>query len=219
MKAQFVYWMSQVWRAGKNSPKFVMGLIGLCLGILGLVAGIRTSFDSKSCQGNQQSAEVRPDLLSSNQVKRIASASASAQIVVDISGGVKKPGIYELAPDSRIFAALEKAGGLTPDADLGYIQQHLNLAEKLQEGEKIYFPLNQTDTDTCLARSSSIPGSTNLISLNSASAAELDSLPGLGEKLSAKIIAGRPYFAVSELVTRIKISQTIFDKIKTLLEL
>jgi comEA protein len=60
----------------------------------------------------------------------------SAEVVVHVSGAVKKSGVYRLAPDSRVADAIEQAGGATEHADL----DALNLAEPLQDGQKIHVP-------------------------------------------------------------------------------
>jgi competence protein ComEA len=225
MKQQLFDWLNQ-YRKFLSSDKvqLVFAIVAFLPGCLGLGLGLfylpsRNTACQTQATLNQVFGQVDPAGENSSLQNSPSSASSSGRVVVDISGAVQHPGIYELTQDERVFTALEKAGGLTANADLGYVQQHLNLAEKVVEAEKIYFPPRQTQTDTPSNQSSSSAGINNLISLNFSSAAELDSLPDLGEKLSAKIIAGRPYHQLSELVTRVKISQSIFDKLKNLIQL
>jgi DNA uptake protein ComE-like DNA-binding protein len=59
-----------------------------------------------------------------------------AEVVVHVSGAVKQAGVYRLAPDSRVADAIEQAGGATKNADL----DALNLAEPIQDGQKIHVP-------------------------------------------------------------------------------
>ena len=60
------------------------------------------------------------------------------RIMVDIEGAVNNPGIVELIPDERIVNVIEKAGGLKENANL----RDINLAEKVEDGMKIYIPTN-----------------------------------------------------------------------------
>jgi DNA uptake protein ComE-like DNA-binding protein len=62
------------------------------------------------------------------------------QIVVDISGAVVNPGIYKLNGDSRVGDLLLLASGMSPDASVQYISRKLNLAQKLEDSQKIYIP-------------------------------------------------------------------------------
>jgi hypothetical protein len=65
-----------------------------------------------------------------------AEQSPPAEVVVHVSGAVKQAGVYRLAPASRVADAIEQAGGATENADL----DALNLAEPLQDGQKIHVP-------------------------------------------------------------------------------
>lgn len=62
------------------------------------------------------------------------------QIKIDIGGAVNSPGLIELPEGSRVNDAIESAGGLNEYADRQYIAQALNLAQKLQDGDKLYLP-------------------------------------------------------------------------------
>lgn len=121
-------------------------------------------------------------------------------IFVHIAGCVQKEGMLELSSNSRIADAIEKAGGLTQEADLSDI----NLAYLLEDGMKIYIPNqnerqenNEKTEDT--AKTENTPSmqiqDTNtkqdVININTATQEELDTLPGIGPATAAKIIAYR----------------------------
>lgn len=192
----------------KKSPSLLGSGVTGVLGLLGLGVGV---FILLSPPKNEPSLNnlQNPEIVQDNFV-----SSPSGSVVIDVSGAVKKPGLYSLSEGARVAEALDLAGGLTIDADLGFIHKELNLADKVSEGQKIYFPPHQIETDTSSQSSSSIDGSTELISINSASADQLDTLPGIGEKLASKIIEGRPYQNIEELRSRIKIGESVFNKIK-----
>lgn len=140
-------------------------------------------------------------------------ATESATIRIDIEGAVKVPGLYELAGDSRVEDAITAAGGLSGEADTALIAKTINRAQKLVDGGKLYIP-------TLSSSSPAVAGShTGLISVNSASESELDTLPGVGPVTAQKIIAGRPYNTIEELVTKKAVGQSTFEKIKALISL
>ena len=166
------------------------------------------------------------------------------QIQVDVSGAVRQPGIYQLPLGSRIADAVNAAGGLTDQVDPVYVSRQLNLSTLLTDETKLYLPekssvklengvdnslLNQNrspaaamlpppdlPTDTNLTDSSATDG---LISINTATSAQLESLPGIGAKRATDIISHRPYQSLNELVTKKVISQSVWENIKELVTL
>jgi competence protein ComEA len=111
--------------------------------------------------------------------------AAAVEVTVHVLGAVLQPGVYRLPPGSRIANAIERAGGATPDADLAI----LNQAAPLQDGIQIMVP-KQGAQHAPATRSS--PGAPpGPISLNAATAAQLESLPGIGPTYAQHIIAYR----------------------------
>ena len=133
----------------------------------------------------------------------VLSATISAELVVDIGGEVVRPGVYKLPVGSRIEDALRVAEGLTVGADTNYIEKYLNRAAKVSDGQKLYIPSKSA---------SSVQD--NRININSASQGELEALPGIGPVTAGKIIAGRPYQNVSELVEKKVVGEKLYDQIK-----
>jgi competence protein ComEA len=149
----------------------------------------------------------------SEKESSVAGEINARKIKIDISGAVQRPGLYEIPDDSRVADVLISAGGLSPKADRKYVSRYINLAQRLGDGMKIYFPFEGEGTTGSLAVPSSA-NVTSLININSATLAQLDTLPGVGAVTANKIIAGRPYQNISELVSRGIVSKSVFEKIK-----
>ena len=148
---------------------------------------------------------------------------------------MRSPGVYVLKSDSRLQDLVDAAGGLSKEVDQEYLIQKLNLAQKITDGQKIYIPL-QTESNNANTNSSQSGGlamskpsqsnyssvvstSAGLISINQASATELESLSGIGAKRAEAIIAGRPYREIEELFSKKIISESIFKEIESQIKL
>lgn len=119
------------------------------------------------------------------------------KIAVHITGEVKKTGIVYLEEGARLVDAIEKAGGETKNADLSQV----NLAYKLQDGEKIYIPNKKEKINEYIISGNgnnaikeeenslnNLKGENKKVNLNTATKSELDSLPGIGPSTAQKII-------------------------------
>jgi len=139
---------------------------------------------------------------------------ARGEIVVDVAGAVEKPGVYKLPSNSRIGDALVLAGGLSANADRSWVSATLNLAEKLEDGEKIFIPDKAASQHARDSAGQLVSKSvSNKININKASASELDSLEGIGAARAQAIIENRPYSKIEDLVVKAKIPQSVYDKI------
>lgn len=119
---------------------------------------------------------------------------APVVLVVQIEGGVYRPGVYRVPEGTRVYELIERAGGAKEGADLS----GLNLAAPLYDGQKITIPLIPPSspgevsaaTSSQVAARSSV-SSSSLINVNTASPKELESLPGIGEVLAQRIVEYR----------------------------
>lgn len=144
--------------------------------------------------------------------------SSEKQIMVDVSGAVKVPGVYRLAADSRIESAIKAAGEVAENADSSYISKNINMAQKIVDGMKIYIPAKGEQAPPKISSGVVAGVSTgSQVNINSAPQAELEALPGIGPVSAAKIISGRPYQKVDDLLSQKIVGKSVFDKIKDLM--
>lgn len=137
-----------------------------------------------------------------------------ATIVVDVRGGVATPGIARLPGNARVADAVAAAGGLTADADVSRI----NLAARLADGQRLTIPTGGQPIALGSMPATTASGppsgptpppqptgtmSPKLVNLNTATAAELKSLPGIGDVLAGRIVeyreANGPFRTVDQL--------------------
>jgi len=117
-----------------------------------------------------------------------AAAHKGATVVVHVAGAVVRPGVLLMPEGARVIDAVEGAGGATPEADL----DRLNLAARLVDGQRVMVVKAGAPAVAdpgAAAGPVADPGA--LIDLNSATNAQLESLPGIGPALAGAIIAER----------------------------
>lgn len=175
----------------------ILGLIFFAYGLIGLFSPNNSASDDITFESSKQNTETKT-------------------ILVDIEGAVVNPGVYKLLFDSRIQDGLVAAGGLSAKADREYVSKNLNLATKLTDGTKIYIPVvgDENIQPTVLGASSNGSVTNTLININTASASELDMLPGVGPATSEKIINNRPYNSVDNLLEKKAVGTKVFNQIK-----
>jgi competence protein ComEA len=140
-------------------------------------------------------------------------SGVTTQIVVDVAGALEHPGVYHLPSGSRIGDALVMAGGLSASADREWVAKTMNLAEILKDGAKVYIPA-KVDGKTLGVSVIKEEAGSGKVNINTATVSELDSLTGIGEVRAKSIVDNRPYGNIDELVSKAKIPQSVYDKIK-----
>lgn len=152
--------------------------------------------------------------------------SIAELLIVDVEGGVRRPGIVQLAAGSRVGDAIAAAGGYAKRADLDAAAS-LNLAAALSDGQQVYVPLTGVASGGGLGAAGAGTGGTpapvagggGLVNINTASPEQLDTLPDVGPVTVQKIVAARqeqPFTSLEEMVTRKVIDNGQLEKIRGL---
>ncbi|KKU10469.1 MAG: hypothetical protein UX13_C0011G0010 [Candidatus Woesebacteria bacterium GW2011_GWB1_45_5] len=194
--------------SSRNRHLLLSGLLGLIL----LGAGILL---------------FRKDLsFSTTKVEVIDATSengSETEITAEIAGSVENPGVYRLSGNSRIEDLLVLAGGFSEDADRIWTEKYLNRAAKLTDGQKVFIPGSDQQSESSSANKSGDikvdqpvlgAGQTDLVDINTASLSGLDTLPGIGPVYGQSIIDHRPYSTVEELLSKGALKKSVYEKIK-----
>ena len=194
-------------------------IIVICTGLGLLVGGfflLKPTPQTPVKETNLQAevAAVSKDLSTEKEVKE--EPVEQDLITVDVKGAVKSPGIYDLPVGSRVNDAVQKAGGLTEQAD----SKSLNLAQKVSDEALVYVPTKGEEVASQQAGSGA-PSSTSKdkkVNLNKASLEELKQVKGLGGKRAQDIIDHREtngkFKSVDELKKVSGIGAKTIEKLK-----
>lgn len=190
-------------------------------GVVAVVGGFWLWWHSQSVMSTLQPITTETAVLPSTD-------QALDQIVVEVSGAVTRAGLYQVNVGGRVGEAIQAAGGWSDKADHTWVARHLNLAQALTDGEKIYVPQvgeqlpDETTGSTAISQVEFSPENTVTeggVSINTASQAELEALPGIGTKKAQALIAQRPYASLDELVTKKIVSTALLNQLQNQLSL
>ena len=198
-------------------------IIVICAGLGFLVGGfflLKPTSQTSVKETNLQTevTTVAKDSSSEKEVKKEEKEEPLEQdlITVDVKGAVKSPGIYDLPVGSRVHDAVQKAGGLTEQAD----SKSLNLAQKVSDEALVYVPTKEEESASQQAASGTTPSSSKekKVNLNIASLEELKQVKGLGGKRAQDIIdhreANGKFKSVDELKKVSGIGAKTIEKLK-----
>jgi competence protein ComEA len=140
-------------------------------------------------------------------------------IIVDVTGWVHRPGVYEFLEGDRVIDAVERAGGARPGADLSV----LNLAAPLTDGTQVIVTKQGAGGPSAVAPSATGAGTSGaagaaLININTASATEFETPSGIGEVLAGAIVDYRtengPFASVDDLESVSGIGPSTLEEIR-----
>ena len=198
-------------------------IIVICA-VLGLALGgfflLKPSTQKPVKEKNLQAevAAVSKDSSSEKEVNKEEKEESPEQdlITVDVKGAVKSPGIYDLPVGSRVHDAVQKAGGLTEEAD----SKSINIAQKVSDEALVYVPTKGEEAASQQAASGTTPSTSKekKVNLNKASLEELKQVKGLGGKRAQDIIdhreANGKFKSVDELKKVSGIGAKTIEKLK-----
>lgn len=140
-----------------------------------------------------------------------SSHETTSDIYVDISGCVKAPGVYKVSEGTRLFELIEKAGGLTENADIG----NVNRAEEVYDGQKVVIYSTEEEKDGYISQSEADTGKVNI---NRADSSALQTIPGVGPATAQKIIEYREsngrFSSIEEIKNISGIGEKTFENMK-----
>lgn len=141
--------------------------------------------------------------------------STSTQIVVDVKGEVQKPGIYKLEEGLRVQDVIERASGVTKEADMN----HVNLATKVADEMVIYIPAIGEEPVVPMSTGGSMDQNKSGVNLNTATLEELQTLNGIGPSKAQAIVTYReengPFKTIEDILQVSGIGEKSLEKIKT----
>jgi competence protein ComEA len=143
---------------------------------------------------------------------------------VHVAGAVNDPGVFNLPPAARVQDAVDQAGGLADTADSGLI----NLAKPLQDGMQVWVPHKQDAQALDIVPDTGkqdhlLNQSGNLVNINTATQAELETLSGIGPVIASAIIQYRldhgPFEQIGDIQAVKGIGPATFEKIEAYITL
>lgn len=185
------------WRSLRGDPRagaVALLAVALAAGAFWFRTGVEGSAGAGGAAGGGGPATTAPVASTATTT----TSTAPATVVIHVAGAVARPGVVSLPAGARVVDAIDAAGGAVPEADL----DRLNLAALLADGQRVLVarvgdPPTPGDQPAGVsggvtpADPGAAPGAPVLVNLNTATQAQLETLPGIGPTLAQSIIAER----------------------------
>ncbi len=199
-----------------------------------LLGGIFFAYHAYTSSG---AISTQRDDITSRDDLQVSTYDDHESIYVDLTGSVINPRTYKLPKGTRLFALIEKAGGLSPEADRSFVQRNYNFAVILSDQQKVHIPsvfevrdgyftekqrhvvLEDVAPEVNSVSQRFDRSDSTLVSINTGSMSSLESLPGVGQVTAERIIAGRPYSSIQDLLDKGIVKQSVFDDLSDMIEL
>lgn len=167
-----------------------------------------------------ESTELVEETTEEQSAKEAVEQLLPETIFVQVAGAVDAPGVYELRSGSRVYQAIEAAGGLLKEAD----DSDINQAMILEDGQKLYIYTAEELEEIAKQEEAVLKASADdgLININVATAADLRTLPGIGETKANQIIAYREangeFSSIEDIKNVSGIGDGIFNQINSFIK-
>lgn len=194
-----------------QSPIFICKLLLFVVGLVAIGVGAWLGLGG----ANQVEAAQNCPVVESTSGDLSETDELMTLINVDVGGAVAKPGLYELKKGSRYADLISIAGGLAREVSKEFVAKDLNLSKELKDQEKVYLPF---EGELGMANTDKKEGST-LVSINTAGSETLQMLKGIGEATAQKIISGRPYSELNQLIANKILGEKLFNDLQNQLTL
>lgn len=154
---------------------------------------------------SSSTGELQPQnkMVGSPQTEGIS--SLAPLIYVEIWGGIKNPGVYEVTDNILVIDLINLAGGYTDNADQVFAEKNITFSKKVDSEMKVYIPFIDPNNESMGMR---------LINLNYASREVLISIKGIGEVTADKIISKRPFSDWEDLEQKTEIRKDLIQILK-----
>lgn len=182
--------------------------------------------------GDGEAAQVGPETggsgsASGEEADAGVHVTEPAVVIVHVAGAVMEPGVYPVAEGSRVEAAVKAAGGLSPQA----CPEAVNLARVVADGEQVYVPtVEEVESGSAPPGAAGAAGgaagavgagSASKVNINTADAAGLDALPGVGPATAQRIVADReangPFTSPEDIMRVSGIGQKKFEQMASMI--
>lgn len=204
----------------QEKKKWLLG--SMCLIGLIFIIFFKWKSDFKKEAAIDELSEVTTEQIEEKTSEKVAPPEdpADKKLFIDIKGAVKNPGVYQLQAGDRLLDAIEKAGGMQPEAD----NDQVNLAQKLEDEMVIYIPQKGEEPPEFISQMTTTSETAEkqeneaTININTATKEELMQLSGIGAVKAQNIISYREekggFKTIEELKEVSGIGERTFEQLK-----
>lgn len=179
-----------------------------------IFGGIYYCFHDSLSENKPETVVVTQENVDTKDAEQETDKLETTAIYVHVCGAVKNPGVYEIMADSRICDAINAAGGLTKKA----ADTDINQAELLTDGQQVYIPYKSKNKEVSTLSDNNSSTDSSKVNINTATSAELTTLPGIGDAKATSILQYREENGKFASIEELKNVSGIKDGVYTQIE-